>query len=119
MKRELVCITCPMGCPLVVELTDDGKEIISITGNTCPRGAVYAEAECTHPERVITSTVMCSDGGVIPVKTNGAIPKDKIFDCMKAINQVKQDLPISAGDVIIENIFGMGVDVIAVANRKA
>lgn len=34
-KRNLTCIGCPMGCALLVEM--DGKEIISVTGNTCKK----------------------------------------------------------------------------------
>ena len=80
MMRELTCIVCPMGCPLVVEL--DGKKVVSVSGNTCPRGAKYAEAECTNPERTITTTMKCENGAVVPVKTNTPIPKEKMFDCM-------------------------------------
>ena len=29
-KVNLVCIGCPLGCPLVVEM--DGKEVVSVTG---------------------------------------------------------------------------------------
>ena len=39
-KRELICIGCPMGCPLTVQL-DDG-EILSITGQTCKRGDPFS-----------------------------------------------------------------------------
>ena len=40
-KRELICIGCPLGCMISVEL--EGKEVKNVTGNTCPRGKVYAE----------------------------------------------------------------------------
>ena len=39
-KRELICIGCPMGCPLTVTL--DGGAVVTVQGNTCPRGAVDA-----------------------------------------------------------------------------
>ena len=73
MKRELTCIVCPMGCSLEVEL--DGNKVVGVTGNTCPRGAKYAEAECTNPQRTITTTMKCSDGSVIAVKTDTTIPR--------------------------------------------
>ena len=114
MKRELTCIVCPMGCPLTVDF-EDGK-IISVTGNTCPRGLSYAEIECLSPKRTITTTVKCSDGSVLPVKTDCAIPKDKIFECMKIINNSVAHLPVLVGDVIIENVFGSNV--VATQNRK-
>ena len=52
---ELTCIVCPMGCRMTVELSDGG-EILSVTGNTCPRGKQYAIDECTHPVRTVTTT---------------------------------------------------------------
>ena len=74
MKRELTCIVCPMGCQLTAEL-EDGK-VVSVSGFTCPRGKQYAIDECTHPVRTLTTTVRCTDGGVVAVKTNRPIPKD-------------------------------------------
>ncbi len=107
MKRNLTCIVCPMGCSIDVEM--ENGEVISVTGNTCPRGAEYAKNECISPVRTITSTVRCADGGVVPVKTDKPIPKDKIFDCMKIINNAVAPLPICAGDVIIKDVFGSNI----------
>lgn len=114
MKRELTCIVCPMGCSLVAEI-EDGK-VINVTGNTCPRGAKYAEAECTNPQRTVTSTMKCSDGTMVSVKTDTTIPKDKIFECMEIINKTTAHLPISVGDVIIKDVYGSNV--VATQNRK-
>ena len=46
-ERKLTCIGCPMGCPLIV--TMEAGEVISVTGNTCKRGDVYARKEVTNP----------------------------------------------------------------------
>ena len=54
-KRDLICINCPLGCMLTVEM--DGKEVVSVSGNTCPRGEAYAKKEVTNPTRIVTSTV--------------------------------------------------------------
>ena len=110
--RELTCIVCPIGCTLKAEI-EDGK-VISVSGNTCPRGKVYAENECTSPVRTITTTVKCVTGEVVPVKTESPIPKDKIFEAMKIINNSHPVLPILVGDVIIEDVFGSKV--VAVKN---
>lgn len=107
MKRELTCIVCPMGCPLTVDF--DNGSILSVAGNTCPRGKKYAEDECLSPKRTITSTVKCDNGDVLSVKTDCAIPKDKVFDCMKIINNAIAHLPVSVGDVIIKDVFGSNV----------
>ena len=116
MKRNLTCIVCPLGCNLEVSF-DEQNNIQSITGNTCKRGAVYAEEECTHPSRVITTTVLCDDGCVVPVKTNKPIPKEKIFECMKQINACVVSLPLKAGDVIIKGVVGTDSDIIATADK--
>lgn len=114
MKRNLTCIVCPMGCSIEVEL--DGKDVVSITGNTCKRGEQYAKNECTNPQRTVTSTVKCKNGSVVPVKTAGTIPKEKMAECMAIINSASPDLPISVGDVIIEDVFGSNV--VATANME-
>ena len=114
MKRELTCIVCPMGCALTVEL--ENGNVVSVTGNTCPRGKQYAIDECTHPVRTVTTTAPTSRGGVIPVKTEAPIPKELIFDCMKEINRQTVNLPAHIGDVVIENLLGTGVSVLVTAN---
>ena len=111
--RELTCIGCPMGCQVTVEL--EKGEVKSVTGNTCPQGDTYARKEVTNPTRIVTSTVVMSNGSKprLPVKTKSDIPKSKIFDVMKEINDVVAEAPKSIGDVIIDNVAGTGVAVIA------
>ncbi len=111
---ELTCISCPLGCPLRVE-TDENGAVVQVTGNTCKRGEVYGKKEVTAPERTVTSTVAVEGGSapLVSVRTRGDIPKGKIFDCMEAIRRARAQAPIQMGDVIIENVCGTGVDVIA------
>ena len=54
-KRELICIGCPLGCPVTVSM-EEGR-VLSVTGNTCKRGDDYARKEVTNPTRIVTSTV--------------------------------------------------------------
>ena len=115
MEREMTCIVCPMGCTLKVELSDKG-EVLKVSGNNCKRGAVYAEAECTNPQRTITTTLRCEDGSMVAVKTNTTIPKDKMFEAMERINGTVIKLPVSIGDVLIEDVFGSNV--VATQNRR-
>ena len=104
----------PMGCQITVEL--EGSEILSIAGNTCAIGDRYARKEVIHPERTVTSTVVVKGGTKhrVSVKTAGDIPKDKIFECMKAIDDVCVDAPVRIGDIIIANVVGTGINVVAV-----
>lgn len=106
--RELTCIICPKGCQLKAELDEKGA-VLSVTGNTCKRGAEYAEAECVNPMRTVTSTMRCSDGSVIPVKTSSPIPKADIYECMRIINSKIVTLPVEIGTVVIDNVFGSNI----------
>ena len=94
-----------MGCPLVV--TMDGGDVVSVTGNTCKRGEIYGRKEVTNPTRIVTSTVRVS---------GGSIPKGKIFDCVKALKTVEVAAPVHIGDVIMKDVAGTGVDVVATKN---
>jgi CxxC motif-containing protein len=113
--KHLTCIGCPLGCSLEVAM--DGKEVTSVTGNTCPRGAAYARKEVTNPTRIVTSTVRVSGsaGGTVTVscKTASDIPKGKIFDCIRDIADVTVIAPVHIGDVVKANGAGTGVDMVA------
>lgn len=118
-NREIICIGCPMGCPLEVKM-EKGK-VIKVTGNTCKRGETYAQKECTNPTRILTSTVSVKDGieAVVPVKTESDIPKEKIFQSMKDLKNVVVKAPIHMGDIIVKNIAGTSVNIIATKEIKA
>ncbi|MCY6960157.1 DUF1667 domain-containing protein [Clostridium brassicae] len=111
--RELICIGCPMGCQLEVEM--EGNEVKSVKGNVCPRGKSYAEKECTNPTRIVTSSVLVEGGDmeVLSVKTEHDVPKDKIFQCVKALKGVKVSAPVNIGDIIVENVADTGVNIIS------
>ncbi|MBP3522096.1 MAG: DUF1667 domain-containing protein [Clostridia bacterium] len=113
---NLICIGCPLGCPLTVEM--EGSEVKAVSGNTCPRGDAYARKELTNPTRIVTSTVRVAGGklAMVSVKTASDIPKGKIFDCVKALKDVEVKAPVKIGDVIVENVAGTGVNIIATKN---
>jgi len=115
MIKELICISCPMGCHLKVN-----TETKEVTGNTCKRGEIYGINEVTNPVRVITTTVKVKDGEfpVIPVKTKTPIPKELNFKAMEVLNSIEIEAPISMGDIIVKDILGTGVDVVATRNLK-
>ena len=114
--KSIICINCPLGCPLTVGI-EDGK-VVSVEGNTCKRGETYAVKEITNPSRTVTSTVKVVGGErpVVAVRTKTDIPKDKIFACMEAINAAEVTAPVKIGDVVISDVCGTGVDVVATAN---
>lgn len=107
--KEFICIECPKGCHLKVD--DD----LNVTGNTCIRGKTYAINELTCPKRIVTSTVVIESELVsrLPVITENEIPKEKMFDIVKALNDVRVKAPIKCRDIIIENVCDTGVNIIA------
>lgn len=115
-RRELICIGCPLGCNMTVAM--EGGEIRSINGNTCPRGADYARKELTDPRRIVTSLVRVTGGelAVVPVKTVSDIPKGQIMDCIRELKTVLLEAPVAMGDIVVRNVCGSGVDVVATAN---
>lgn len=114
----MTCIVCPKGCQLSIDFKNKGE--ITVTGNDCIRGLRYAEQEMTDPRRNIASTVRVLGGNhpVCPVKTKVEIPKGKIQEVMAAINQVTVQAPIQTGDIIIANVCGTGVDIVATRRIK-
>ena len=110
--RELICINCPRGCRLKVD--DD----FNVTGNFCPRGALYAKNELTHPVRTLTSTVKVQSTleRRLPVKSNEPLPKEKVFEAVKELDAVLVKTPVHIGDVVITNVAGTGVNIIATKN---
>lgn len=114
MMKKQICITCPMSCQLQIQL-DEGGQIVQISGNRCPRGEVYAKKELTAPERMITSTVRIQGAlhPLLPIVSEKAIPKEKIFDVMDAIRKVTVKAPIFVGDIILSNVCQTGVNILA------
>ena len=104
-----------MGCRLQVEV--ENGTVLSVTGNTCARGDRYARQECVAPERMITAVIPV-EGSAVPlsVKTAAPVPKRLIADCMRALGTVKVSAPIKAGTVVLPDVCGTGVNVIATKN---
>ncbi|MBQ9341148.1 MAG: DUF1667 domain-containing protein [Lachnospiraceae bacterium] len=112
-ERTIVCIGCPKGCEIHVKY--EGHEVIEMTGNTCKRGEDYVRNEITHPLRMVTSIVPVegSEFKTVPVKTRSDVPKERIFDVMRELVRVKAKAPVKMGDVILENVAGTGIDIVA------
>ena len=108
---ELICINCPKGCHLHVDENND----YAVTGNSCPRGAEYGRSELLHPVRTVTSTVKIT-GAVLPrlpVKTDRPLAKEKMMDCMRLLDKVEVRSPVHIGDILVKNILGTDVNIVA------
>jgi CxxC motif-containing protein len=114
-NRKMICISCPLGCSLDVKIND---EKIDVSGNKCKRGEGYAVNEVKDPKRIVTSTikVLGGDRPLVSVKTDKEISKKLIFDVMKLINEKIVKAPVKVGDVLIENVFDTGVNIVATSN---
>lgn len=114
--RNLTCIGCPLGCSIVVEMEKD--TVVSVTGNTCPRGDAYARKEVTNPTRIVTSTVRIKGGktAMVSCKTESDIPKGKMFEVIGKLKDVEVNAPVRIGDVLVKNVADTGVDIVATKN---
>ena len=112
---SMYCITCPTGCRLTV--TGEGAEIV-VEGNGCKRGVDFAFNEINNPTRSLTTTVRTTipEFPVLPVRTDGEIPKAKIMEAMRALGNVVINRPLECGDTVLGNLVGTGVRVIATGN---
>ncbi len=117
MLKHITCTVCPLSCDVKLELGENG-DILSLTGNKCARGKVYATKEHTAPERTLTSIVRAQGGlhPVLPVRTNQPIPKDKLQEGMAVAATIRVEAPITMGDVIVKDFLGLGVDLVATRN---
>lgn len=108
--KEMVCIICPRGCHLKVN-----EETLEVSGNFCEKGAEYGRTEITSPVRTVTGSVAVT-GGIhsrLPVRTDKAVPKDKMFEIMSVLHKFTAESPVKRGEVLIENVCGTDANIIA------
>lgn len=117
MKNYYTCIVCPRSCDLVVE-EEDGR--VTVSGNRCVRGEGYGKNEYLHPKRMLTTTVKLEGGNIrsLPVVSSGPVPKEKLPDCLDWLYTIKVEAPVHLHDVIVENILGTGVNVLAARDAE-
>ena len=115
-NRELTCIVCPMGCRVTVEL--DGGEM-RFSGNQCKRGEAYCRQEVSCPMRTVTSLVAVegAEHPLCPVKTAAPVPREKIPEVLAKLRCARIHAPIAIGDVLVRDIAGTGVDLVATDAR--
>lgn len=113
------CTTCPSECLLTVEVERDANGSVaavrSVAGNSCPRGDKFAHQELTCPMRVLTTTVAVSGGdeALLPVRTAEAIPLSLHAQAMDLIRGMVVEAPIRMGDIVLEDLLGTNIDLIA------
>ena len=111
-ERTVTCIGCPMGCRLRVTL--EGGQVSEVDGAACGRGAAYARQECVCPTRQVTTLARVRGRREpLSVKTAQPVPKALIFACVEEIHRACVVPPVRIGDVVVKNVCGTGVDVVA------
>lgn len=113
MKKEIICTICPLGCHITV--TGEGEVIETIEGFTCKRGEEYGRQEFAHPVRILTSTVKLTGGvqPLLPVRSERPVPRELLFSCMDVIRETEVRVPVRRYDVVVENICGCGINIVA------
>lgn len=108
MKKNMICIICPRGCAMTAEVNG---EAVTVTGNTCPKGEEYAINECLHPMRTVTAAIRVAnrENTMVSVKTEAAVPKDKMMDVMELLHKTSVNAPVSIGHVVLSDVFGTRV----------
>lgn len=116
-EERIICIGCPMGCMATLTIDDKGQ-MVDIAGCKCKQGRKYVLEEYKSPVRVLTATVLTQGSAqpLLPVRTVTPIPKTKLAPGMMALAKATAKPPIKMGDVIISNLLGMGVDVVATSD---
>lgn len=122
MSQELICITCPIGCHLKVDVLGAGE--VQVEGNRCPRGAAYAREEVLSPKRVVTATCRIRRAPEaaaqasltaprrVPWRTTGPFPKERVAELLALVSAIEVETPVTRGKVLLSNVLDTGVDVI-------
>ncbi|MGB2706272.1 MAG: DUF1667 domain-containing protein [Candidatus Omnitrophota bacterium] len=111
--KKLVCIECPTGCHITVDI--EKNKVLKISGNKCPKGEKYALSEAKNPMRVLTTSVLVEGMPfkMLAVKTDKPIPKAKLFEAMRKVKKIRLKKPVHVGGVVASNFMGRGVNLIA------
>jgi len=116
MIKKLTCIECPKGCGLEVDI--ENCRVVKVSGNKCPKGEKYAITEIENPVRILTTTVLACGLGLkmVPVRTDGPIPKSRMHEAIEEIKKLKISKPQRPGDIVLRNLLGLDVNLIATRN---
>lgn len=115
---NVTCIVCPRSCRITVERQGDGY---LVSGNSCPRGKAHAISELSCPMRMLTTTVSISGASLprLPVISSAPVPKRDLARCLELTNRLRLAAPVREGEVLLSDLAGTGVDIIAAKSMKA
>ncbi len=110
---DYLCIGCPLGCRLEVET--EGDDIVEVRGNQCRKGEKFARQEHLDPKRMVATTVAIAGATItrLPVHTAEPVPKDLVRTVCDALHRLVLEAPVAMGQVVLADVLGTGVDVVA------
>jgi len=109
---RLTCILCPVGCELEVRRTGRG---LDVQGYQCEKGIGFATEEVLYPKRNLATSVPVkgSETRLVSVRLSDRVPREMIFPILREIAGLRPVTPVRRGQVLIADVLGTGVDVIA------
>lgn len=112
-NTKVICITCPKGCRL--DVTREGSTVIKVENCGCKRGEDYVKAELSDPRRMVATTVRIKGGihPLMPVYTSKPFPKPRIRELLFELQKVALTTPIHIGEVVVKDVLGTGIDILA------
>ncbi len=115
--ERLTCVLCPVGCELEVGRTERG---LDIKGSVCEKGIDFATEEILYPKRNLATSVPVrgSASRMVSVRLTDRVAREKVFPVLAEIGKLRPELPVERGQVLLENVLGTGVDVIATRTVK-
>ena len=105
MDRKIMCVLCPNGCQLKVEYDEKTRKVISVKGNKCKRGPVFAEQEINDPLRTLTFSVLV-EGGSLPLvsaRSKKPIRLSQMLGTVEKLKEICLKAPVKLGDVIYKD----------------
>jgi len=118
MGKRMICISCPKGCELILEVNNE--KLTSVKGNDCKRGEMFARSEVENPTRVVTSvvTIRKAKSKLLPVISAEPLPKQKIEEAIKEMRNIVVDAPVREGEIIKDDLAGTGIKLLAARSLK-
>lgn len=118
MGKRMICISCPKGCELILEVNNE--KLTSVKGNDCKRGEMFARSEVENPTRVLTSvvTIRKAKSKLLPVISAEPLPKQKIEEAIKEMRNIVVDAPVREGEIIKDDLAGTGIKLLAARSLK-
>ncbi len=110
---RLTCILCPVGCELEVRKGQAGE--LQVQGHQCDKGVPFAVEEILYPKRNLATSVPVKGTAtkMVSVRLSGPVPRDMIFPILAEISKLRPEAPVRRGQVLIADVCGTGIDIIA------